>query len=341
MIVSQEYPSSSSSAIHRAQLDTRTGQASCSCPGWRFPRGGRPRECKHTKDLIARHGTPGGQVAPTAPPRANAPTANAKPMLASAMPEGKTVEDYARGGWVLEEKYDGHRMLVRVAQDTVVAWARPRAGEAAIARVLPRELARDAARLADGLYDGELYLPGGTSSDVPRLDKQDALRLVLFDVVELCGQSAAAFPYRQRREVLAAAAKRLPRGARVAIAAAVPVTAAAVAAIWKRGGEGAILKRADSQYHAGSRSADWIKVKREGAAELVIVGFREEKSGPYSVAQLRTDDGIETSAKVRDEATRRAIAKDPASYLNRRLVVTHKGRMPSGKYRHAIWDHVL
>jgi len=133
----------------------------------------------------------------------------------------------------------------------------------------------------------------------------------------------------------------MPAGASLpaSCAAAVPVTLEAVAEIWNRGGEGAILKRTASTYQPGKRSADWLKVKKVGAATLTITGFEAGKSGPYSTLALRGEDGKTTTVKTKDNATLAAITANPDSFIGRRLVISYCELTDSGSYRHGMFDH--
>jgi bifunctional non-homologous end joining protein LigD len=51
------------------------------------------------------------------------------------------------------------------------------------------------------------------------------------------------------------------------------------AAMKKAGLEGMIAKRADSTYHEGVRSAEWLKIKHMIIEEAVIVGYTEPGGG--------------------------------------------------------------
>ncbi|HET6495943.1 MAG TPA: hypothetical protein VFH61_11335, partial [Thermoleophilia bacterium] len=265
-----------------------------------------------------------------------------KPMLASAMPEEQTIEDYANPEWVLEEKFDGHRLMLVVETNAKVAgWSRPGQDRPAALRPLPAKLESDAAHLPVGIYDGELYVPGGTSSDVVRLDRADELRLVLFDAIEVLGVKATDKAFRERRALLELCVKHCPTPGRVHVAEQRSVTLAAVKAIWAAKGEGAIVKKLDGTYRSGYRTPAWVKVKKVSAAELTITGFGEGKNGPCSVFMLRHDDGRETTVKVLTQAMLRDAEKDPDRYIGKRLVISHMGLTKSGKWRHAVLDHIL
>jgi ATP-dependent DNA ligase len=353
------FASASSSATHTARFDPATGRWSCSCPAWRFPKGGSPRTCKHTREIEA-EGVEGAKAQaredrasaialrgydamPADVARVTAPSSREiLPMLAVAMTKGRTVDDFAGSPeWTLEEKYDGHRVVVRKAGDRVQAWSRPKAGNLALARELPADVERAVRTLPDGLYDGELIVRGGRSWDVSRLTTTKAL--VLFDVCELLGQSTIRKTYRERRELLALALQHYDAPADASplfMPTTEPVCVEAVQAIWARGGEGAILKRLSSTYQPGRRSDDWVKVKRAGSAVLTITGYEAGKCGEYSKVTLRADDGRETSAKTKDNATRAAIAANPQSFIGRRLVIAYTELTDTGSFRHGVWDHL-
>jgi hypothetical protein len=352
-VIKREYPSSSSSAVYTAQFDTETGQSSCNCKGWTMKRGDKPRGCKHTKDL---EGTKVGgvTVAKLAPPVPATPDPvtpfdtlqdsgpvppTVKPMAASAMKEDASLADFLTPEWVMEEKYDGHRLTVIVTADKKVSgWSRPGAERPAALRPLPPALVAELVQLPVGVYDGELYIPGGTSSDVVRLDLKDKLRLALFDVVESLGKSVMDLPLIARREVLRLSVAHVA-GTRVVLAPQEPVSIKAVQGIWDRGGEGAILKKIDSTYKSGWRTPNWIKVKAIGAAELTITGYEAGKGGPNSVFLLKHDDGRQTKVKVLTNELLAAVSASPAKYVGRRVTISYMGLTSTGVWRHPIFDH--
>lgn len=337
MLITQTFESSSSSAIHTAKLNTATGEASCTCQGWRFQRPGQPRGCKHTKQLQSTRGEAQAPVA-VETTAASAPSAP-KPMLASAMTK-TTFATYQNECWQLEEKFDGHRVIVRKAGTQVTAWSRPRSGKDALVRQLPPALVEAVRTLPDGTYDGELVTPGGRSWDVARVDA--AKQLVLFDVLDVFGQSTVALSYTDRRAALALAVEHYTRadgGDLIRLPESLPVTWEAVEVIWARGGEGAILKRVTSTYQLGKRSSDWVKVKKSGSATLTLVGYEAGKTGAYATLKLRGDDGKETTVKTLTNALRAQIEAAPESFIGRRVVISFCEFTDSGSFRHGIFDH--
>lgn len=363
MIITKTFTSSSNPALtYSTVLDDATGETSCNCPGWTFAKPNKPRECKHTKLVLKEAGLAPPSVPPVrfagsmglpvpaaldpAPLASAVPAApvsvgaDVQPMLASAMPEGKTIMDYAGPDWVMEEKIDGHRLLVTVTNDAVTARTRPSASHDSNDRQLPPHIVAAALTLMPGIYDAELYLPGGKATDVARIDNRDKLKLAIFDVIEMTGTLLIGKTYRERESYLMDSIE-LADSVSLHRVAPGPVSKVAVGAIWARGGEGAILKHVNSPYVSGARSEWWIKVKKIESAKLTITGFKEGKLGPHSICVLKTDDGTETTVKVLNNDTLADIAKDPNKYIGSSLVIEHQGSTKNGVYRHPMWDHVI
>lgn len=344
-IETRRFPSSSSSTIYTAQIDTESLETSCDCPGWRFKKVVAERACKHTKLLLKELGGE-PEVMTRVVPESKAATEATngpefKPMLASAMKEDQTLATFAGAGWLMEEKYDGHRMLVVVGGGEVQAWSRPGVNHPALQRALPPKLTGWLLLLPDGTYDGELYVEGGTSSDVGKLERKGEQRLALFDVLKVRGETITEQAFADRRAVLELAVEHA-KGSDVLHATEIgPVDPTRIRAIMDRGGEGVIIKRAGAKYVSGWRSPDWVKVKRQEAAIVTITGWEEAKRGPYSLAVCELDNGLVTTVGCPDNATMREVEKNPDSYIGRKLVVSHNGVTSGGKYRHACWDHLL
>lgn len=340
--ITQEFrfKSNPSAKPYVATLNQETGEVGCNCRGYIFYRGQDSRSCTHTKQLEASFpfsmnlGTAEAITADI-----EAMNAAPAPMLASAMTKDQTIDDFQSPTWVLEEKFDGHRVVVVKREGAVNAWSRPRNGKQ-LPKALPPHIFTALLDLPDGIYDGELILPGGVSSDVTTTETRHKLQLVLFDALEIMGRIIGDDPYHARVEALALSVKH-HRGNAITTPLIQVVTRETVEAIWRRGGEGAILKRRDSTYSPGARSKDWVKVKLQGAAECTIIGFQAGLLGPYSVTLLRDDAGIETSVKTLNNFYMQEFAKDPDAYIGRRLVIAYWGRFEGGQYRHPMFDHLL
>lgn len=113
--------------------------------------------------------------------------------------------------------------------------------------------------------------------------------------------------------------------------------------IIKQGGEGVVLKRLDQKY--GDESL-WVKVKGEGTADVVVMGFKPGKgkyknmAGAIIFGQFVTKDRIESldrlgTARGFTDAQMRALSpKD----MGRVFRVKHNGREPTGAFRHPRFD---
>lgn len=264
------------------------------------------------------------------------------PMLASAMPEGKTADNF-NSEWIAEEKFDGHRLIVRVdAQHVrgVSAWSR-----LSNIRTLPRHIQSLMAMMPIGVYDGELIVPSSQHSYSVTAGQSTGLEaLVLFDMLETNGTSIMNNEFHIRRAFLEIAydtftGHDLDLTPPITLAAQFKPSVAAVQEIWDRGGEGAIIKKRSAKYNPGWRSPDWVKVKAVLSAVLTIVGYETGKNGPYSIIRLKDAQGVETTVKTLDNETMRLIQQDPFSVIGRRLVISYQEKMPSGKYRHPMFDH--
>lgn len=268
------------------------------------------------------------------------PVVQYAPMLASASKQ--PFEVYTNTSWSMEEKFDGHRLLVRVFNGTVRAKSRPGASHGATDRALPPHIVAEFAKFTDGIYDGELYLPGGTSTDVVRLDIQDKLRFVVFDILRNAECDVMSENYLVRRHNLGEIFWLAdPVEKHVHMAARMPVGWGMLEKIWIEGGEGVILKHHDSIYLPGERSASWIKIKKEDSSEVTITGFEKGKLGPNSVALFRDKNGNDSKVKVLNSDILADVDKRRDEYIGKTLVIAHKGLTSGGLFRHPVWDHVL
>jgi bifunctional non-homologous end joining protein LigD len=267
------------------------------------------------------------------------------PMLASSL-DGRQIEEFPAAQWFMEEKLDGHRIVVAVDGD-VRAWSRPRAGANGVGngRSLPAHIKNVLAAFPSITLDGELCVPGGNSWQVAELQNETRLVYVIFDVLRYDGRDLTSLSTEQRREYVdgIGAVLREKGVVSVTTTSAVAPSRETIQAWWADGKEGAILKRRSSRYQAGIRSADWVKVKRVHTAVLTIVGFETGKNGPHSAVLLRSDDGLETKVKTLNADWLRVFAREADAYVGRKLRIEHQGEfMTKGKrsYRHPMFDYL-
>lgn len=261
--------------------------------------------------------------------------------------------------WMAEEKYDGIRLLVSVAEDgsdlfgssDVRAWSREGNLQA-----LPSHVVAALRALPSGIYDGELYVPGKRSYGAKALANSKDLVLAIFDVLDLLGTSTLTRPYSERRAFLAEMARAGRLGMNIegdtnrthplVLAWAQPITGRAEVAalaerVWARDGEGLILKRTSSPYRPGKRSRDWVKIKQLRTAVLRVTGFLSQKRGPCSVTCLVDSDGNSTTVATAAGRLKELaiIAAAPQHYIGRLLRIEYQERtQPDDGYRHPRWD---
>lgn len=262
------------------------------------------------------------------------------PMLASPM-KGTIIHSE----WVAEEKYDGHRILVRVANGVVSAVSRD-----LLPRVLPAQIHHPMACMPDGVYDGELLVPGKRSYGVTELTNQEKLQYFIFDLIESNGIGMCHLTYEDRRMALTYAYDHALRGSSWAVhlASVYPCISAEqltglVGTMWAEDKEGLIIKKKTSQYTPGRRSKEWIKLKALRSDVLTIVGFQAGKNGPYSTVVLADGsphNGIlgRTTVKTKNMVELDRLAQNPDSFIGRQLRIEYQERTPDGNYRHPRWD---
>jgi hypothetical protein len=230
---------------------------------------------------------------------------------------------FANGGWTMDEKLDGHRCLVRVAGTEVTTPLR--------SVTLPDHIVTVLRKLPDGVYDGELLVPGGVSTDVPNLACRTELIYAVFDLLECNGESTLRMTQVDRRTVLEMCLRFVPDQSAVLLVAQFDPTWAAVEAVWARGGEGVILKRKASLYKPGWRSPDWLKVKRLEQHTVTVTGFEAGSLGPTAVVLFKFDDGTVGRCKNLNAVELAASSTDPSAYVGRRLVVQCQQRMKGSR----------
>ncbi len=202
--------------------------------------------------------------------------------LAAAVPPG--------GNWIVENKFDGYRMLVRLLAGK--ARLITRNGNDWTARL--KHLAAEVEQLgiAKAWLDGEIVVLNEAGlPDFSRL--QDAMDgagnedivFYLFDLPFLGDRDLRAVPLQSRRAALQQLLKG-HEGPRIRFSQAFPAPPAEVLdAACRLGLEGVMLKRADSPY-VNRRSDSWLKLKCQRRQEFVVLGFTDRSNSPSEVGAL-------------------------------------------------------
>jgi ATP-dependent DNA ligase len=254
-----------------------------------------------------------------------------KPMLASPLPDDRTIEDYDPKEWVLEEKYDGHRLIVDTR--TLKAWSR-----VGNERVLPTQILDAMRGMGLAILDCEILVPSGTATDVKDLGNESRLILVVFDLLKDGDTSLLETAQADRRLLLE---KYLPsRTSVVSLAPQEAPSSAALERIWARGGEGAILKRKAAHYFPMKRSKDWVKFKKFESFALRVTGFESGKLGNYSVILLEDERGVTCSVKAKNDRWREEFSRNAKNFEGQILMIECQGRTDTS-YRSPMADFFL
>lgn len=205
-------------------------------------------------------------------------------------------EPPAGDGWLHEVKYDGYRILCRIADGGIRL--RTRSGEDWSHRY-PR-VVEAADRLGVGrvLLDGEVVVlrPDGRT-DFQALQRaggdERTLFYYAFDLLHLDGFDLTAVPLEARKELLREILGARPAGDALRCGDHVRGRGPEVfRAACATGAEGIVSKKADAPYRSGTRR-DWVKVKCLGRQEFVVVGFTEPAGSRqgFGALLLGTRDG--------------------------------------------------
>ena len=252
-------------------------------------------------------------------------------------------------GYVMEEKFDGHRAMLTFDTSGIVVrnvYGEDKGKIQNIPHIQAHleDIERNwAYNLHAGtIIDGEMvgltlaettHLLGGAGRTDPRL------KFVAFDLPYLAGKDLRDEEWIHRRNKL----QDLIGGAKpgpVTIAALHTPTYAQVQAIWATGGEGAILKPADSPYVPGGRN-HWIKIKEHHTAEAIVTGWEPGKGkytnqlGTLVLSQYRGGVLTEvTKVSGMTDADRKSMTSDWDSWLYSVIEFEYQQKTPTGSYRH-------
>jgi DNA ligase D-like protein (predicted polymerase)/DNA ligase D-like protein (predicted ligase)/DNA ligase D-like protein (predicted 3'-phosphoesterase) len=209
-----------------------------------------------------------------------------EPMLAEPkeqLPPESVAHDY-----LYELKWDGIRALISLDEGQVTIRSR---SQRDITHAFPELVMPDKSfRAACGLFDGEIVcldkdgrpvfedvlhrLQQTTDSAIARGRVTHPAVCYLFDCLYLDGRPIVKEPLERRRTWLADAVKPNPT---IRVSEVVEEGRALLAAALEAGLEGVVAKKRKSTYQPGARTSDWIKVKGQGSAEFVIVGYTPGK----------------------------------------------------------------
>lgn len=195
-----------------------------------------------------------------------------KPMLATLIDA-----PFDDPNWVFETKWDGFRVVAKAARGTAALYSRNGSNVTKNYPSIALALAKTRRR---AVFDGELVAldnKGRSRFQLLQNARQGKTPLCYyaFDLLFLDGKDLRRLPLLERKHLLRSA---LPRSTTIRFSKHVTrYGVRAFRAAERRGLEGIMGKRAESRYHSGRRTRDWVKIKAARRQEVVIVGFTKPR----------------------------------------------------------------
>jgi bifunctional non-homologous end joining protein LigD len=192
----------------------------------------------------------------------------------------ETDEAFDDPNWIFEIKWDGYRAIAELAQSKVKFYSRngnsfednypdvvDELKKLGINAVLDGEVV---VMNENGIPSFQLLQHYGTNPNHP-------IFYYVFDILKLNGKDLTKLPLIERKKILK---QVLPKNETIKYSDHVMEygTSFFQSAI-KKELEGVIAKKADSLYHPGSRTGEWLKIKHHHTGEAIIVGFTEPTGG--------------------------------------------------------------
>ena len=250
------------------------------------------------------------------------------------------------GGWEFEIKWDGYRIVARVAGGE--ARLRSRKDQDYTQRFgnVAKELVK-ALKTPDCVVDGEVCAlddEGRPSfSAMQQGEAGTPVVYYVFDLLEVEGQPVLDLPLAERRERLR---KLLDgRNRTIQFSESFEDGPALLRAAEEQRLEGVMGKRTDSRYEPGKRSRNWLKFKTHGEQELVIAGYtrgkgRREWSFGSLVLATYGPDGLEWAGNVGtgfDDAEQERLLKKLRPLERKTSPFPKPPKMPRVRKDDVVW----
>jgi len=211
------------------------------------------------------------------------------PMLATLVDN-----PFDRQGWIYEVKWDGYRALAFLNKGSVEL--KSRNDKSFNKKFYPVTRALKDWEI-NAVIDGEIVVVGENgiadfeSLQNWRSEADGYLLYYVFDILWLEGRDLTGLPLTERKKILKSL---VPEYSIIKMSDSFEESGLKFfEAAKKMGLEGIMAKRADSPYHAGVRTRDWLKIKAKKRQEMVIGGFtkNEASSRLFSALLVGVFDG--------------------------------------------------
>lgn len=205
-----------------------------------------------------------------------------KPMLATLVSE-----PFDEPGWVYEIKWDGYRAIAFMNKGKVTF--KSRNDKSYNQKYYPIYEKLNALKI-NAIIDGEVVVvnkKGDANFGALQNWHSEAdgeLLYYVFDILWYNGYDLSHLPLLDRKAILA---ELIPDQSPILLSKAFETSGIEFLNAAKRIGlEGIMAKRADSIYHTGNRTNDWLKIKASKGQEVVIGGFTKITGSPKPFSSL-------------------------------------------------------
>jgi DNA ligase D-like protein (predicted ligase) len=195
-----------------------------------------------------------------------------------------TGKPFSGDGWIFEPKFDGIRCLASIRRRKVILKNRRLS---IITEAFPEiaDAVLDAVT-TDCILDGEIIIMKDGKPDISAIQRRiyrdsslkarlltqtNPAQYVVFDIIDLEGESLISYPLLERKRILAGI---LRQNNNVALTGYVQKSGELYfEAALRNGFEGVVAKQLDSLYIPGVRSTHWVKFRKSTGFDLVVGGY--------------------------------------------------------------------
>lgn len=189
--------------------------------------------------------------------------------------------------WIFEVKWDGYRAIAEIRDEKVLLYSRKQISfERKFAPIL-EELRK---LKIEAILDGEIIVvddqgyPDFQKLQDYRKSTDDHLIYYVFDLLFFAGHDLMNFPLIKRKELLR---RILPSSSKIRFNDHEWKEGILFYKVVKEKGlEGIVAKYAQSAYHTGKRSREWLKIKTRLTQDGVIAGFTQPRGSRKDIGAL-------------------------------------------------------
>lgn len=247
--------------------------------------------------------------------------------------------------WIIEPKYDGERIIALNSDGKIALWTRR---NIQATHKFPEIVAALKENIDDDnwIVDGEMTVKGGFRQLLNR-NVEDRFRISLlskkipatyniFDIVQYKKQNLTKRPLYKRKSILLQSVHEDER-IKIVPFEELKDPEKQFNHYIKEGYEGAVIKNLDSNYEAGQRSKNWLKIKKGDTVDVHIIGATKSTSSiPFGALMMEKDGkyfgkvGTGFSDRDREEILKRLMENqkpltiDVPKDLEKEILVTSK-----------------